>query len=100
MQNKGAIRIFAILLGLACLFYLSFSWITRKVETQARENAELVASKPETVELAKKKSNGNAEMEKAILDSVRAKAEYIYLDRKSTRLNSSHIQKSRMPSSA
>jgi len=75
MQNKGAIRIFAILLALTCLFYLSFSWITRKVETQAREAAEQIASKPETIALAKKKSNGNAKMEKSFLDSVRAKAE-------------------------
>ena len=80
MQNKGAIRIFAILLGLACLFYLSFSWITRKVESQARENAEMIASKPEVLESAKKKSNGNAEMEKAILDSVRLKAQNTFLD--------------------
>ncbi|MBI3502091.1 MAG: protein translocase subunit SecDF [Bacteroidetes bacterium] len=80
MQNKGAIRIFAIMLGLACLFYLSFSWITRKVETQARENAEMIAAKPEIVELAKKKSNGNAEMEKSILDSVRMKAQNTFLD--------------------
>jgi SecD/SecF fusion protein len=80
MQNKGAIRIFAILLGLACLFYLSFSWITRKVEGEARASAEQTVSKPEIVALAKKHSGGNAEMEKAFLDSLRAKAEYVYLD--------------------
>ena len=80
MQNKGAIRIFAILLGLACLFYLSFSWITRKVEGEARASAEQTASKPEIIELAKKHANGNAEMEKAYLDSAREKAEFIFLD--------------------
>lgn len=80
MQNKGAIRLFAILLGLACLFYLSFSWITRKVEGEARASAEQTVSKPEIIELAKKHANGNAEMEKAFLDSVREKAEYIFLD--------------------
>src|SRR3990172_4199576 len=80
MQNKGAIRLFAILLGLACLFYLSFSWITRKVEGEARASAEQTVSKQEIIELAKKHANGNAEMEKAFLDSVREKAEYIFLD--------------------
>src|ERR1051326_410006 len=80
MQNKGAIRIFAILLGLACLFYLSFSWITRKIESRARENAEMIASKPQFVDAAKKKANGNAETEKIILDTIRAKVEANYLD--------------------
>src|ERR1035438_9947644 len=80
MQNKGAIRIFAILLGLACLFYLSFSWITRRIESQARASAEQTVSKPDITSLAKKHSNGNADLEKAFIDSARAKAEYIYLD--------------------
>ncbi|MBI4929946.1 MAG: protein translocase subunit SecDF [Bacteroidetes bacterium] len=80
MQNKGAIRIFAILLGLACLFYLSFSWITRKVEGEASASAETYANKTEIVELAKKKANGNADVEKAFLDSVRGKAKAIFLD--------------------
>ena len=80
MQNKGAIRIFAILLGLACLFYLSFSWITRKVEGEARASAEQTANKPEIIALAKKYADGNTEMEKAFLDSVREKAEFIFLD--------------------
>ncbi|MBI4945529.1 MAG: protein translocase subunit SecDF [Bacteroidetes bacterium] len=80
MQNKGAIRIFAILLGLACLFYLSFSWITRKIEGEARAVAEQTVSNPEIIALAKKHSNGNVEMENVFLDSVRTKAEYIFLD--------------------
>ncbi|MFI5164290.1 MAG: protein translocase subunit SecDF [Bacteroidia bacterium] len=80
MQNKGAIRIFAILLGLACLFYLSFSWITRKIEGEARESADKIISKTEIIDLAKKHASGNAEIEKAFLDSARAKAEYIFLD--------------------
>ena len=29
MQNKGFVRIFAILLTLVCVFYLSFSFVTR-----------------------------------------------------------------------
>ena len=40
MQNKGAIRLFAIVLGLVCLYQLSFTFITRGVESDAREFAE------------------------------------------------------------
>lgn len=40
MQNKGAIKIFAVLLALACIFYLSFTWITRGVEGEAKAYAE------------------------------------------------------------
>ena len=29
MQNKGFVRVFAILLTLVCVFYLSFSFVTR-----------------------------------------------------------------------
>ena len=35
MQNKGFVRVFAILLGLVCLFYLSFSMVTNKYNKQA-----------------------------------------------------------------
>jgi SecD/SecF fusion protein len=80
MQNKGVITLFAIILGIVCLFYLSFSWITRKTEKQARSYAEQFVSKPEIIALAKKSSNGDAEKEKAFLDSVRTKAEYAFLD--------------------
>lgn len=80
MQNKGAIRIFAILLGLACLFYLSFSWITRKIEGEAHAHAESFASRTEIVEQAKKYANGNAALEKSFLDSVIEAGKRTYLD--------------------
>ncbi|WP_317898482.1 protein translocase subunit SecDF [Aurantibacillus circumpalustris] len=44
MQNKGAIKIFAILLALACIFYLSFTWVTKGVEKEAGEYAQSKAS--------------------------------------------------------
>jgi SecD/SecF fusion protein len=40
MQNKGAIRLFAILLALVSLYQLIFTYQTRHVESQAREYAE------------------------------------------------------------
>ncbi|MBI5219041.1 MAG: protein translocase subunit SecDF [Bacteroidia bacterium] len=36
MQNKGAIRLFAIALALVCLYQLSFTWITKRIEDKAR----------------------------------------------------------------
>lgn len=39
MQNKGAIRLFAIILGLVCIYQISFTFITRSVENDAREFA-------------------------------------------------------------
>ncbi len=39
MQNKGAVRIFAIALALVCLFQLSFTLFTARVESQAEEFA-------------------------------------------------------------
>lgn len=35
MQNKGFVRVFSILLALVCLYYLSFSFVTRKYYKEA-----------------------------------------------------------------
>lgn len=40
MQNKGLIRVFAILFGLVCIYQLSFTYITNKVENEAQTFAE------------------------------------------------------------
>ena len=39
MQNKGFVRVFAILLTLVCVFYLSFSFVTRHYTNKAKELA-------------------------------------------------------------
>jgi SecD/SecF fusion protein len=43
MQNKGAIRLFAILLALVSLYQLIFTFHTRRVENRAQEYAEQIA---------------------------------------------------------
>ena len=43
MQNKGAIRLFAILLALVSLYQLVFTFQTRKVENRAAEYAQMRA---------------------------------------------------------
>ncbi len=53
MQNKGFIKVFAILLTLVCLFYLSFTAVTSYYNGKARKYA-----------------NGNPKLEQEYLDSL------------------------------
>lgn len=59
MQSKGAIKLFAILLALVCLYQLSFSLVTRGVENDAKEYA-----------------NGDVAKERAYLDSMNSQEVY------------------------
>ena len=45
MQNKGFVRVFAVLLMLVCVFYLSFSFVTNKYSKQAALYADGDAAK-------------------------------------------------------
>ena len=40
MQNKGFVKVFAVLLTLVCLFYLSFSVVTNHFESKAEAIAQ------------------------------------------------------------
>jgi SecD/SecF fusion protein len=62
MQNKGLIRLFAILFGLVSLYQLSFSFFTSKVENEAKEYAKSRGNQDNGRELAN--------LEKKYLDSV------------------------------
>jgi SecD/SecF fusion protein len=59
MQSKGAIKLFAVLLILVCLYQLSFTFVTRSVENDAREYA-----------------NGDPIKEKIYLDSINTQPVY------------------------
>ncbi len=59
MQSKGAVKLFAIVLALVCLYQLSFTLVTRNVENNAKEFA-----------------NGNEKKEKSYLDSISSKGVY------------------------
>ena len=37
MQNKGFVKVFAVLLTLVCMFYLSFSFVTRHYKSMQVE---------------------------------------------------------------
>lgn len=76
MQNKGAIKIFAILLALACIFYLSFTWKTRSVEKDAAEYAANIAETASVKAAAQKYPKG----EVAYIDSIKIALTDRYLD--------------------
>ncbi|WPU92553.1 protein translocase subunit SecDF [Mucilaginibacter sabulilitoris] len=59
MQGKGVIKFFAILLAVVCLYQLSFTWVARKVESDAKVY-----------------SKGDTEREKAYLDSMSTQPVY------------------------
>ena len=59
MQNKGAIQAFAILLTLACIWHLSFTLVTNRVESSVRAEA-----------------GDSLELETALLDSMKTKVVY------------------------
>jgi len=80
MQSRGPIIVFTVLLTLACIFYLSFTWVTRQVEADAEQYALQVISSPQYQEMAKKLSGGNAAAAQIVLDSLKEKIADRYLD--------------------
>lgn len=77
MQNKGVIRLFAIVFAVACLYQLSFTYVTRSVESDADAYAA-----------------GDSERREAYLDSMRTQPvynvfidEYTYADVKEKEIN-------------
>jgi len=80
MQNKGAIKIFAILLTLACIFYLSFTWVTNSVEADADDYALNYSNAAKVKAAAKEFSKGNVYKESEYLDSIKGYVADRYLD--------------------
>ena len=80
MQNKGVIKLLALILAVFSLYQLSFSYITRRVENKAAE----YATSAESVELAKTLANGNQNAYDYLLDSIQGARETYYLDSMST----------------
>jgi len=65
MQSKGAIRFFAIIFALVCLYQLSFSLFTSRVESNARK----YANSEEVKLLAKNLSKGDLIFDKSFVDT-------------------------------
>ena len=77
MKSKGAVKLFAIALTIVCIFQLSFTWVTNKVENEAKEFA-----------------NGDPIKEREYLDSIArlpvynlGVAQFTYLQCKERELN-------------
>ncbi|MCX6283331.1 MAG: protein translocase subunit SecDF, partial [Bacteroidetes bacterium] len=73
MQNKGAVKLFAIIFGLVCLFQLSFTFISYRYSVKAEDYANAPAGK----ELAAKLAKGDQARLEYLTDSViRSRNEY------------------------
>jgi len=76
MQNKGFIKFVAILFALVCLYHLSFTYVTSRVEKRANE----YAHNAETERLSTILANGNQVREQYIYDSIANARDTYYLD--------------------
>ncbi len=76
MQNKGLIRFFAIAFALVCLYQLSFTYFSTKVE----RNAKAYASSERVQAIAREISGGDELVELVLMDSLRNRYERFYLD--------------------
>lgn len=76
MQNKGAIKFFAIIFGLVCIFQLSFTLVSWRQSKKAEKFAKAAAAITE----AQKLSNGNAQEYSYLLDSITQAREEHYND--------------------
>ena len=75
MRNKGLILFFTILVAVVCLYCLSFSFVTWKVEKDARSYANDPAAISEVVQ----KAGNNELLKKHLTDSLVSKRERNYL---------------------
>ena len=76
MQNRGAIKFFAIAFSLVSLYQLSFTYVTGRVEKHAKEYAVNETAQNLAYELA----GGNEVLRNYYLDSIAKSRESYYLD--------------------
>ncbi|MCF6170519.1 MAG: protein translocase subunit SecDF [Bacteroidales bacterium] len=76
MQNRGAIQFFAIAFALVCLYQLSFTFVTSRVESKAKDYAANESAQQQADELA----GGNEVLRNYLFDSISKAREKYYLD--------------------
>ncbi len=76
MQNRGAIKFFAIAFALVCLFQLSFTFVTSSIEKDAKEYANSTVA----TELAKSLAQGDVLREGFLVDSIVSARKNYFLD--------------------
>ena len=81
MQNKGVIKLLAILLALFSIYQLSFTYVTKSIESDAKIQAsEFVENDSVTQDLVKDMAKGDQNLAAYLLDSIKAVREKNYLD--------------------
>ena len=80
MQNKGVIKLLAVILAVFSLYQLSFSFVTRQVEKKAAE----YATNAESVKLAETLADGDQNAYEYLFDSIQGARETYFLDSMST----------------
>ncbi|NQU34392.1 MAG: protein translocase subunit SecDF [Bacteroidetes bacterium] len=76
MQNRGAIKFFAIAFALVCLYQLSFTFVTSRVEKKAKE----YATNEIAVQEANKLAGGDQILESYLMDSIANARQNYYED--------------------
>lgn len=76
MQHKGVIKFFAVLFALVCLFSLSFTLVTKNVESNAKEYATNSTAR----NLAVKMAAGDKLKEAILFDSISRARERFFFD--------------------
>ena len=76
MQNRGAIKFFAITFAIVCLFQLSFTFFTAQIENKADN----YSTNETTINLAKELSKGHELLEGFLFDSIAHARRNYYLD--------------------
>ena len=80
MQNKGLIRFLTWAFVLVCLFQLSFTIVTTRIQKNAANNADAYVNSVETQKLINAKTQGDALYARTLADSLRTDREAQYLD--------------------
>ena len=73
MQNKGAVKLFAIVFGLVCLFQLSFTFISYRYSVKAEDYGNATVGKDLAIKLAR---GDNARLEYLTDSIIRSRTEY------------------------
>lgn len=80
MQNRGLIRFLAWAFALVCLFQLSFTFVTRSVESKAKKASQAYVQSEQIQKIAQAKANGRDVDAQNYIDSIRNAREAQYLD--------------------
>lgn len=76
MQNKGAIKVIVVIFALICLYQLSFTYFTKRVESRAKA----YATSQQVKDMANKLSKGDNLRYQEIYDSISTSKENAYID--------------------